>query len=385
MSAPQSAQAAVFAASAAVPEDTPLVKGVDFGRGQVTLDELVGALSTTGFQATELGRAIDVVNSMISWRLSDEPASEDEVAADLEAREEMPEQRDARRKATRCKVFLGYTSNLVSSGVRDVIRYLVQCGHVDVLVTTAGGVEEDLIKCLAPTYVAKFNLDGSELRKKGMNRIGNLIVPNDNYTSFEDWVMPILEKMASEQRLPGSSGKKPHEEDDEDLLVWTPSKVCERLGHEINNETSILYWAAKKGVPVFCPALTDGSLGDMLYFHSYKSVRPIVVDLVRDIRRLNDLSVQAPHAGIIILGGGVCKHQIANSMLFRNGADYAVYINTGQEFDGSDSGARPDEAISWGKIKSAERGGVSIKVSCDATLAFPLLVAGTFAKINPAA
>lgn len=382
MSAPDSAQAAVFAASEQVPDDTPLVRGIDFGRGQVTLDDLLSSLGTTGFQATELGRAIDVVNSMLSWRQSDEPASEDEIAADLEARGETVQQQNARRKSTKCKVFLGYTSNLVSSGVREIIRYLVQHGHVDVLVTTAGGVEEDLIKCLAPTYVAKFNLDGGELRKKGMNRIGNLIVPNDNYTAFEDWIMPILEKMASEQRLPGSSGKMPHQEDEDDLVVWTPSKVCERLGHEINNESSILYWAAKKGVPVFCPALTDGSLGDMLYFHSYKSARPMVVDLVRDIRRLNDLSVQSPKAGIIILGGGVCKHQIANAMLFRNGADFAVYINTGQEFDGSDSGARPDEAISWGKIKSSERGGVSVKVSCDATLAFPLLVAATFAKVD---
>lgn len=114
-------------------------------------------------------------------------------------------------------------------------------------------------------------------------------------------------------------------------------------------------------IPVFCPAITDGSLGDMLYFHSYKSPG-LIVDLVADIRRLNDMSVKARRAGMIILGGGVCKHQIANAMLFRNGADYAIYINTGQEFDGSDSGARPDEAVSWGKIKSVERGGKSVKV-----------------------
>lgn len=102
---------------------------------------------------------------------------------------------------------------------------------------------------------------------------------------------------------------------------------------------------------------------------------------------------------MIILGGGVCKHQIANSMLFvspwtlcdsgqeadpeqRNGADYSVYINTGQEFDGSDSGARPDEAVSWGKIRI---GGESVKVYADATLVFPLVVAGTFGKAHWAA
>lgn len=69
-------------------------------------------------------------------------------------------------------------------------------------------------------------------------------------------------------------------------------------------------------IPVFCPALTDGSLGDMLWTHSYKTETPLIVDLVSDIRRLNDLSLSVKKAGMIILGGGVCKHQIANSMLF---------------------------------------------------------------------
>lgn len=67
---------------------------------------------------------------------------------------------------------------------------------------------------------------------------------------------------------------------------------------------------------MFCPALTDGSLGDMIYFHTYKTDSQLVIDIVSDIRRLNDMSVRAKQAGIIILGGGVCKHQIANAMLF---------------------------------------------------------------------
>jgi deoxyhypusine synthase len=67
---------------------------------------------------------------------------------------------------------------------------------------------------------------------------------------------------------------------------------------------------------VFCPALTDGSLGDMIYFHTYKSSAQLNIDIVADIRRLNDMSVHAKKAGMIVLGGGVCKHQIANAMLF---------------------------------------------------------------------
>jgi deoxyhypusine synthase len=81
--------------------------------------------------------------------------------------------------------------------------------------------------------LADFNLDGAELRKKGLNRIGNLVVPNDNYCKFEDWVVPILDKMLEEQRNDGT--------------VWSPSAIIRRLGKEINDEESVYYWAYKVG------------------------------------------------------------------------------------------------------------------------------------------
>jgi len=231
----------------------------------------------------------------------------------------------------------------------------VEHKHVSAIVTTAGGVEEDFIKCLAPTYLGTFSAAGATLRKQGMNRIGNLFVPNSNYCAFEDWIVPILDTMLEEQE----ASKKTDEPQ-----YWTPSKIIARLGEEINDERSVYYWAWKNDIPVFCPALTDGSLGDMLYFHTFKaSPEQLRVDIVEDIRKINTMAVRAKRAGMIILGGGIVKHHIANACLMRNGAESAVYINTGQEFDGSDAGARPDEAVSWGKIKSdAESVKVSMKV-----------------------
>lgn len=224
--------------------------------------------------------------------------------------------------------------------------------HVSAIVTTAGGIEEDFIKCLGTTYMGSFSASGADLRKKGLNRIGNLVVPNANYCAFEDWVVPILDKMLEEQE----ASKGTDEE-----INWTPSKVIHRLGKEINDERSVYYWAWKNDIPVFCPALTDGSLGDMLYFHTFKaSPLQLKIDIVEDIRKINTMSVRAKRAGMIILGGGVVKHHIANACLMRNGAESAVYINTAQEFDGSDAGARPDEAVSWGKIKI---GADNVKVS----------------------
>lgn len=300
------------------------------------LSALLSSYATMGLQASQLGRAMGIVNAMLSH--------------------------ETRSDGKKCKIFLGYTSNMVSSGVRDVIRYLVQHRLVDVVVTSAGGIEEDLIKCLAPTILADFRLDGATLRKRGQNRIGNMLVPNDNYCRFEDWLMPVLDAMHAEQTTDGT--------------LWSPSKVISRLGREIDCEESICYWAHKNGIPIYCPALTDGSLGDMLYFHAYR--RPgLVIDAVSDICAINSEAVFAPATGMVILGGGVVKHHICNANLMRNGAEYGVFINTGCEWDGSDSGADPDEAVSWGKLKPDA---LMVKVHCDASIAFPLLVAETFSQ-----
>lgn len=331
---PSVATEAVLVKSEPMADDSVKVEGYNFNKG-VDYEQLLKSYATTGFQATALAKAIKYVNEMLDWRGAE---------------------------GEKCKIFLGYTSNLVSSGLRDILRYVVQTNQVDVVVTSAGGIEEDFIKCLASTYVGDFELNGKALREKGLNRIGNLLVPNDNYCKFEDWVVPILDQMLVEQK--------------EDGEVWTPSKMIKRLGKEINHEDSIYYWAYKNDIPVYCPALTDGSLGDMIYFHSFKNPG-LILDIAGDIRSINDQAVFAPRTGMLILGGGVVKHHICNANLMRNGADYTVFINTGVEFDGSDAGARTDEAVSWGKIRADSK---SVKVHCDATLVFPLLVAETFAR-----
>lgn len=130
-----------------------------------------------------------------------------------------------------CTIFLGYTSNLVSSGLRETLRFLVQHKLVDCIVTTAGGVEEDFIKCLAPTLVGDFGLKGQYLRENGINRIGNLLVPNNNYCKFEDWVNPILDQLVEEQ-------KKNSTTPDGERFVWTPSKIIAKLGNSSDNTLS---------------------------------------------------------------------------------------------------------------------------------------------------
>jgi len=329
-----------------------IVKGYDFNEG-VNFEALLESFKSFGFQATNLGLAIEEIRRMIKWRLSDEPVDPDES----------PELADPEvRKKIRCTIFLGYTSNMISCGVREVIRYLCQHRMVDMIVTSCGGIEEDFIKTMAPLYHGDFALSGDALRRRGVNRIGNLLIPNESYGLFEDWLLPILDKCLAEQQKNGK--------------IWSPSKLIKLMGKEINNEESVYYWCWKNKIPVMCPAITDGSVGDMIYMHSFKNPG-LIMDIAQDIRKIIKKAVWAKKSGMLILGGGVIKHHICNANLYRNGADYSVFVNTGQEFDGSDSGARPDEAVSWGKIKLTAH---PVKVYAEASIVFPLLVSMTFAK-----
>ena len=215
---------------------------------------------------------------MLKWRLSDEPI-EEETDDDYKD--------PGVRAKTKTEIFLGFTSNMISCGMRDYLRFIVKNNLVNCIVTTAGGIEEDFIKCLAPTYLGDFDLNGTQLRKEGLNRIGNLLVPNKNYCLFEEWLMPILDKMLEEQK----AGE----------VIWSPSKIIHRLGKEIDNEDSVYYWCYKNNIPVFCPAITDGSLGDMVYFHSFRNPG-LIIDIAQDIRELNSRTVWAKKTGMIILG-----------------------------------------------------------------------------------
>lgn len=305
------------------------IEGYDFNKG-VDYHEILKSFKSTGFQASHLSKAIEITNEMIK-------------------------ESDA--------IFLGYTSNMVSSGLRDIIRFLVERKKVNVCVTSGGGVEEDIIKCLGTFILGDFRASGKELREKAINRIGNIFVPNSRYIKFEKFVLPVLEGLYKEQKKTGK--------------IHTPSEIIWKLGEKINNKQSICYWAWKNKIRIYCPAILDGSFGDMVYFFKYQKGKDFMVDISRDTKELNDSTIGLKKSGVLILGAGIIKHSILNAHLYRNGADYAVFMNNSPEFDGSDAGALPEEAVSWGKLKPESQ---KIKVFGDATILFPILVAETFAK-----
>ncbi|MBI4163880.1 MAG: deoxyhypusine synthase [Candidatus Aenigmarchaeota archaeon] len=313
-------------------KDSENIKGVEIGgynfSNGVDAKKIIESYRATGFQASNLHKAIEIIRKM---------------------------------RREKVKIFFGYTSNMVSSGLRDVIRYLVQNKLVDVLVTTAGGVEEDIIKTMKPFILGDFRADGAKLREKGINRTGNIFVPNDRYIAFENFFQPILKELLDKQRKTGK--------------IITPSEIIDLFGQRIDNKQSIYYWAHKNKIPVFCPALMDGAIGDNVYFFNFDKKQELKVDMAQDHHKLIELVMEPNETGMIVLGSSVVKHTICNANMFREGAKYAVYVNTSSEYDGSDSGAEPEEAKSWGKIAG---GADTVKVVGDATILFPLIVAGAF-------
>ena len=131
-----------------------------------------------------------------------------------------------------------------------------------------------------------------------------------------------------------------------------------------------MYWAAKNEIPVFCPGITDGALGDISVF--FKRNHPdFAIDMTNDNKALTSLLMNQEKTASLILGGGISKHFLLNAAIFRDGFEYSIYLTTAQEFDGSDSGGDQEEAISWSKIKSDAK---RVKVISDATITFPILV-----------
>lgn len=347
-----------------------VVQGYNFAAG-LDYERLFASFRTCGFQATNFALAADEINRMIECKLK--PIDLNNEAVTRAAREfpavyeKLTSQNDyySLLQRSNCTIFLGYTSNMISCGVRESILYLAKNRMIDCIVTTCGGIEEDFMKCMAPSYLSKFHYDGVEFRKRGLNGIGNMVVPNDNYRLFESWLLDLLDVLLVEQN--------------EKQVNWTPSKLINRMGKEINNEESVYYWCWKNNIPVFCPAITDGAIGDTLFYHSYKNPG-MRVDLVEDIQRMDLLALFAVNSGVILLGGGTSKHHILNANTMRNGANFSVFVNTGHDYDGSDSGAKPDEALTWAKIRLDA---TPVKVVGEASIIFPLLVSQTFAKNFP--
>ncbi len=296
----------------------------------MTVDELVLQMEKAwGFTAGKLATAINIMERMI--------------------------------RAKGCVKFLSFTGNLVATGTRGVLRELVKRKMVDIIVTTCGTVDHDLARCWKDYYKGSFVMNDATLRARNTNRLGNVLVPNESYgLVIEEKIQSLL-----------------HDLQHEGVNEVSSSDLCKEIGKRICNETSILYWAAKNNVPVFVPGITDGAVGYQLWLFSQD--HRLKLDLLKDSGQLNDIVYDADEAGALLVGGGISKHHTLWWNQFREGLDYAVYVSTADEWDGSLSGARPREAVSWGKISEKAK---RVMIEGDASVILPIMVTSLITRLN---
>ncbi|MAF35677.1 deoxyhypusine synthase [archaeon] len=287
----------------------------------ITAKDLVGSFGNVGLQSSELHKAAETI---------------------------------IRMKKASAKIYLTFTSNLVTSGLRGFFAQLIRLGLVDAIVTTVGGLEEDVMKAKGEQFdLGTFESNDYALYEKGINRVGNIQIKNESYAKFEECIIPILEKSYIKKKR------------------WAPCDLLASIGGMLTDKDSILYQASKHNIPVFCPAITDGAFGFHLFMLQQK-YPDFVVDVVQDFKRLLLMSSQDELKGLIALGGGVSKHFAILGCLLNGGLNYAVYMTTARHTSGSLSGATTNEAKSWGKIKDDAD---AVTVIGDVSITFPLVMA----------
>jgi deoxyhypusine synthase len=266
-------------------------------------------------------------------------------------------------KTQNCVKFLSFTGNLVATGARGVLKELVKRKLVDVVITTCGTLDHDMARCWKNYYRGSFIMNDVKLHEKGINRLGNVLVPNDSYgTIIEQKMQALLESLWKEN-----------------MREVSTSQLCREIGKRCCNETSILYWAAKNGIPVYVPGITDGAVGYQTWLFSQD--HDFKLNLLKDSGELSDLVFTAKKTGALIVGGGISKHHTIWWNQFKDGLDYVVYVSTADEWDGSLSGARPREAVSWGKISEKAK---RVMIEGDASLILPLMVSSLVTRLRKA-
>lgn len=260
-------------------------------------------------------------------------------------------------------VFLTIAGALVPGGLRKVIRDLIYEEYVGVIVTTGANLVHDMVEALGYRHaVGTFGAEDKKLRAENVGRIGDIYIEQRAFEHLEKWLFQILECIPQEKRMHMST-----------------AELLREVGKEIQDPESILATAARKDVPVICPAFVDSIAGFHLWvFGQDKKIR---LDPLLDVSELMDSVYEAKKVGIIILGGGTPKHFALFANTFREGVDRAVQITMDRPEPGGLSGAQLEEAISWGKIKSE---GKSVTVICDATIAFPLIIAAALDGVGKA-
>ena len=235
-------------------------------------------------------------------------------------------------KDENCLKFLSFVAAITSTGLRGVIKDMIKKKWFDVVITTCGALDHDIARHFSNYNQGSFTMDDAELTKQNIHRLGNVLVPMESYGPI------IEEKMQSFLEEEYAKGTREMSTED----------ICRMIGSHLG-EDSFLYWAYKNDVKVIVPGIVDGAVGSQIWMFSQKHT-DFKLNIIKDSDTLAGLIFKAKKSGALMLGGGISKHHTLWWNQYRSGLDFAVYITTAQEFDGSLSGALVREAISWGKV-----------------------------------
>jgi deoxyhypusine synthase len=260
--------------------------------------------------------------------------------------------------------FLSFPAAIVATGTRGVLATLVREGYVDAIITTCGTLDHDLARAYRPYYHGAWDLDDAALHRRHLYRLGNLVIPEANYGAIlERKMQPILRRL-------WAGGTR----------ALSTRALAAAIGESIpaSARSSVLRAAYERKVPVVVPGITDGAVGSQVWTF-WQDHRALTFDLLSDEQTLADLVFDAKRAGAILLGGGISKHHTIWWNQFRDGLDAALYLTTAVEWDGSLSGARTREAVSWGKVKASGR---HTTVEGDVTVLLPLMVGAALERLR---
>jgi deoxyhypusine synthase len=253
-----------------------------------------------------------------------------------------------------CTKFLSFVGALISTGNRGIVRDMIKNKMFDCIITTCGALDHDIARSFSSYYEGDFHLDDNFLLKKNIHRLGNILVPNENYGPLiESKIQPILQDLYNKTKNPKE---------------FSPSDIIKYIGSRLN-ETSFLFWAFKNDIPVFVPGIVDGAVGNQIWLFN-QNHKDFKIDILKDQTKLSEIIFDSKITGAFMMGGGISKHHTLWWNQYKGGLDYAVYVTTSSEWDGSLSGALVKEAISWGKVTSEAK---QITIHADISTVLPFI------------
>ena len=261
----------------------------------------------------------------------------------------------------KCLKFVSFVGAVVSTGLRGIIKDMIKNKWFDVVITTCGALDHDIAKHYAHYNEGSFTMDDNELSDQNIHRLGNVLVPMENYGPL------IEEKMKLFLEEEYKNGVK----------EMSTSEICKMIGKHLG-EDSFLHWAYKNDISVVVPGIMDGAVGSQIWMF-VQSHRDFKLNLIADADLLSGYIFKAEKSGAFMIGGGISKHHTLWWNQYREGLDYAFYITTAQEFDGSLSGALVREAISWGKVTKIAR---QATLHAEVTTILPFIYAALISKFN---